>query len=101
MVVVAGDVVNGNGESGSEFGFRTGFDVMGVGVVGIVVIGVVMSFWWVEMEMEMEMVAKPKPEERKILSRRRRNSCGEIGVPSMYDVSDTSVVLGGLFLFYV
>ena len=42
--MVAGDV-----ESGSEFGFIRGVDVVGI-IVGTVVIGVVMSFWLPEIE---------------------------------------------------
>ena len=52
MVVEEGVIVTGEVESGVEVGFIIGVDeegVVGV-IVGTVVIGVVMSFWFVEIE---------------------------------------------------
>lgn len=52
MVVEEGVIVTGEVESGVEVGFIIGVDeegVVGV-IVGTVVIGVVMSFWVVEIE---------------------------------------------------
>lgn len=45
-----GVMVTGDAESGFEFGFNTGLDDVGVVgiIVGTVVMGVVMSFWSVE-----------------------------------------------------
>lgn len=50
MVVEEGVVVTGEVESGVEVGFIIGVDEVGVVgvIVGTVVIGVVMSFWVVE-----------------------------------------------------
>lgn len=52
VVVEEGVVVTGEVESGVEVGFIIGVDEVGVVgvIVGTVVIGVVMSFWVVEIE---------------------------------------------------
>ena len=58
-----GVMVTGDSESGFELGFNTGVDVVGVlGVnVGTVVIGVVMSFWSVDIS---TFLASLRPESR-------------------------------------